>query len=165
MDLILCLPFALQGTLMLVDEFVYHRRRGLGRWERLGHPLDTLTALVCLVLAARTEFTSPHLAAFIALGAFSCLFITKDEFVHHRECAAVESWLHSLLFVVHPVALLSAATIWFLRDAPSAARPALLAGVDVPFAAGVLHAQLALVTAFLLYQVLYWSFPWAHPSR
>ena len=150
---------------MLVDEFVYHRRRGLGRWERLGHPIDTLAALLCLALAARTGFTSHRLAVFIGIGALSCLLITKDEFVHHRECTAGESWLHSLLFVLHPLVLLSAGAIWFLRAASPGARPDLLAGVDVHLVAGVLDTQLVLVTAFFLYQVLYWSFLWASPSR
>lgn len=165
MDLILCLPFALQGVLMLVDEFVYHRRRGLGRWERLGHPIDTLAALLCLALAARTGFTSQRLAVFIALGALSCLLITKDEFVHHRECTAGESWLHSLLFVLHPMVLLSAGTIWFLRETSPGTRPVLLAGVDARLVAGVLDTQLILVAAFFLYQVFYWSFLWTPPSR
>jgi len=29
---------------MGVDEFYFHRRRGLPRWERLAHPLDTMTS-------------------------------------------------------------------------------------------------------------------------
>jgi hypothetical protein len=165
MNLVLCLPFASQGVLMLIDEFVYHRRRGLGRWERLGHPIDTLAVLLCLALAARTGFTSGRLAAFIGFGALSCLLITKDEFVHHRECTAGESWLHSLLFVLHPMVFLSAGTIWFLREAPPGTRPLLLAGVDARLVAGVLDMQLVLGAAFLLYQILYWSFLWAPPSR
>ena len=44
----LALPLAVQTIAMLVDEGYFHRKRGLGRWERVGHPLDTLTVLVCL---------------------------------------------------------------------------------------------------------------------
>ena len=37
----------LQGLAMLVDELLFHRRRGLPRWERIGHPIDTLSVLAC----------------------------------------------------------------------------------------------------------------------
>ncbi len=43
----LAVPFALQGLAILVDEFYFHRRRGLPIWERWGHPLDTLSLLIC----------------------------------------------------------------------------------------------------------------------
>src|SRR5262249_11498801 len=36
-------PSLLQAPAMAVDEGWYHNRRGLPRWERIGHPLDTLT--------------------------------------------------------------------------------------------------------------------------
>ncbi len=44
---LLLLPVLMQGLAMFVDEFVFHRRRGLPRWERLGHPLDTLMVALC----------------------------------------------------------------------------------------------------------------------
>jgi len=83
MVLLLLLPALLQMLAMAVDEFVFHRRRGLPRWERLGHPLDTLTAAACygwLAFAPPSE--SSTLGVYVGLCAFSCLFITKDEFVH-----------------------------------------------------------------------------------
>jgi hypothetical protein len=42
-SIFLFIPFALQMCCMAVDEVHFHRQRGLPRWERLGHPLDTLT--------------------------------------------------------------------------------------------------------------------------
>ncbi len=42
-SIFLFIPFALQTCCMAVDEVHFHRQRGLPRWERLGHPLDTLT--------------------------------------------------------------------------------------------------------------------------
>jgi 2-polyprenyl-6-hydroxyphenyl methylase / 3-demethylubiquinone-9 3-methyltransferase len=39
----LVVPLGLQALAMAVDEAYFHRRRGLPRWERIGHPLDTLT--------------------------------------------------------------------------------------------------------------------------
>jgi hypothetical protein len=45
----LLIPVALQMLCMTLDEFYFHWQRELPRWERLGHPLDTLTVLGCYV--------------------------------------------------------------------------------------------------------------------
>ncbi|HET9958446.1 MAG TPA: hypothetical protein VFQ61_28320 [Polyangiaceae bacterium] len=131
---------ALQGTIMLVDEFHFHRARGLPRWERIGHPLDTLSVLACYAVALALPATRPALIGYAALAAFSCLFITKDEFVHARECQPAEHFLHALLFVLHPLVLGSAAWLWY------AGNRALLWG------------QAGLTLGFLGYQVAYWNF-------
>src|SRR5690606_8631765 len=85
----------LQGTLMLVDEFLFHRRRGLPRWERIGHPLDTLTVLIPVALTTVFPPTAAFTGAFLAMALFSCLFVTKDEWIHARHCAPGEQWLHA----------------------------------------------------------------------
>jgi len=80
---LLLLPGFLQMLAMTADEFVFHRKRRLPRWERLGHPLDTLSAALCygwLVLASPAS--SHALLVYVGLCAFSCVLITKDEFVH-----------------------------------------------------------------------------------
>lgn len=48
-SLFLFIPFPLQMICMAVDEAHFHRWRGLPRWERLGHSLDTLTVLACFM--------------------------------------------------------------------------------------------------------------------
>src|ERR1051325_10514494 len=98
---------------MVVDEVWYHRRRGLPRWERLGHPLDTLT--VAIVYAWALAHPHPErggLAGYVALAAFSCLFVTKDEPIHRRVCSAGETWLHAVLFILHPVVFLAFGLLW-----------------------------------------------------
>ncbi|HWU42647.1 MAG TPA: hypothetical protein VN132_04380, partial [Bdellovibrio sp.] len=47
----------LQGSIMLIDEFFFHHKRGLPRWERIGHPLDTITVLTCLLFLYFTDPT------------------------------------------------------------------------------------------------------------
>jgi hypothetical protein len=138
-------PIAAQGAAMIADEGWFHRKRGLGRWERVGHPLDTLTVAACY---AWLLFHSPGdrnvLPGYIALAALSCIFVTKDEFVHAKHCAPAEHWLHAILFVLHPLVFLAFWTIW---------------------AAGgstwVLQLQLSLTLGFCAYQVGYWSVRWA----
>lgn len=94
----------LQGLLIMIDEFFFHHRRHLPTWELWGHPLDTVFTLVPLL----SLLFSPPFWLYSGLAAFSCVFITKDEWVHRELCSAVEMWLHALLFVVHPIVFVSA---------------------------------------------------------
>ncbi|HEX2671359.1 MAG TPA: hypothetical protein VHM25_10835, partial [Polyangiaceae bacterium] len=110
---LLLLPVLLQGLAMFVDEFVFHRKRGLPRWERLGHPLDSLTVALCYAWLVLVPAGHPHaLGIYVGLCAFSCLFITKDEMVHSKLCAPLETWLHAVLFVLHPVVFLTLGLVW-----------------------------------------------------
>lgn len=143
---VLAIPAALQGAAMLWDEAVFHRRRGLPRWERVGHPLDTLSLLVCLLWALREPFETRSLYAYAALAVFSCLLVTKDELVHAERCSPGEHWLHSLLFTLHPLVLAGAAGLWWQASGGSSAASALLG------------AQVAIICAFLAWQVGYWNF-------
>ncbi len=138
---VLLLPAVLQMLAMAGDELIFHRRRGLPRWERLGHPLDTLSAALCYGWAVVSPPHSPHaLTVYIALCAFSCLLITKDEFVHARVCDAMEAWLHAVLFVLHPIVFLGFGFIWQRGGA-----------------AWTLGLELAATLVLLLHQLLYWS--------
>ncbi len=75
---VLLLPAVLQMLAMAFDELVFHRRRGLPRWERLGHPLDTATAALCYGWLVWVPPQSPHaLTVYVALCAFFLL-------VHHE---------------------------------------------------------------------------------
>jgi hypothetical protein len=148
---------------MAVDEFYYHRSRGLGFWERWGHPLDTLSVLACFLVAsfAPLELSTIGLYLLIALG--SCVLVTKDEWVHTKECTAGEQWLHALLFVWHPVVLLSGLLLWVDRaDVVAPQDPAaasVLGDLWSHLSIGSLPAQLVLygqsvaIGLFLLYQI------------
>jgi len=126
---------------MLIDEFYFHRKRGLPKWERLGHPIDTLFVLICFGYLALANALSFNPAIYLGLSIFSCLLITKDEFVHQKECTASESWLHSILFILHPVVLYVSFKIAF--------DPVLK-----PF----FYIQFALAGFMFLYQIVYWNF-------
>lgn len=141
------IPIVLQGAIMVIDEGWFHRARGLPRWERLGHPLDTLTLAACLMwLLAMphapdgTPATPIAIPGYIALAGFSTVFVTKDEGVHARLCSGGEHWLHAVLFALHPIVLGAFAYLWWL-------------GAD-----GVLVGQLGLTLAFCAYQIIYWNF-------
>ncbi|MBC7754921.1 MAG: hypothetical protein H7Z71_11835 [Moraxellaceae bacterium] len=139
----LFIPFGLQAVAMFFDEFYFHRKRGLPLWERIGHPFDTLTVLSCYLFIFYAAPTDANLKIYIALCAFSSLFITKDEFVHTERCEARENWLHAVLFVLHPVTFLAAGLIWKQNTYPE-----------------FLLVQPIVTFLFMLYQILYWSPLW-----
>ena len=145
---VLLLPALLQMVAMFFDELVFHRKRGLPQWERLGHPLDTLTAIAAYAWLVVMPPSSPHgISVYIALCAFSCLFITKDEFVHARVCEPTETWLHAVLFVLHPIVFLAFGVIWYFGLAP-----------------WVVKVELWLTLGLLFHQLVYWS-PFARQLR
>jgi 2-polyprenyl-6-hydroxyphenyl methylase/3-demethylubiquinone-9 3-methyltransferase len=134
------LPIALQGIAMIVDEGWFHRARGLPRWERIGHPLDTATIALCLGWLVATSPGSPTaLPVYVGLCVVSTLFVTKDEGVHARLCGAGEHWLHAMLFVLHPIVLAASGYLWWTG------------------ARGLVAGQLGVAIAFLSYQVIYWN--------
>ncbi len=137
---LLLIPVAIQSIAMFVDEFYFHRKRGLPRWERVGHPIDTLSVLLCYLFLLVTLPTQENIYIYAGLCAFSCLLITKDEFVHSERCEASENWLHAILFVLHPITFLSAGIMWY-QD------------LSVDF----LFLQPLVVAGFMLYQIIYWS--------
>ena len=131
------LPIALQAVAMLVDEGVFHRRRGLPRWERIGHPLDTLTFVACLVWL----LAGGGMHGYLALAVGSTIFVFKDEPIHAELCSRGEHVLHIVLFVLHPLVL------WAFTRVPHA----------------MLVVQLAVTLAFLGYQIIYWNVVRAAP--
>jgi hypothetical protein len=140
--------FLAQGAAMAADEWIFHRRRGLPRWERWGHPLDSLTLLACLGVALLFPPASSFAALYVGLAVFSCLFVTKDEWVHAQRCGPAEHWLHAVLFLLHPALLAATYLLWKSGEY-----------------AWLLRAEAMLCAAFLLYQVLYWNFPWRQKSN
>jgi hypothetical protein len=142
---LLMIPFVLQTLIIFLDEFGFHVKRGLPKWERLGHPLDTLTVVICFGFVAFVPYSSLALKIYIGLAIFSCIFVTKDEFVHKEVCPASEQWLHALLFLNHPVVLTAAALLW---------------GKMSTF----LTIQMAMAALFGLYQLIYWNLIWKERS-
>jgi hypothetical protein len=152
-SLFLLIPFALQMLCMAVDELYFHRRRGLPRWERQGHPLDTLTVLACIAWLLATPLSTFSLSVYVGLSIFSCLFVTKDELVHSQYCCPTEHWLHALLFSLHPLTLLSAGLLW-----PAWHQQTLSFIHYLGFERKFLLADTLLTFAFGLYQLVYWNF-------
>lgn len=115
----LFVPISLQAIAMFFDEFYFHRKRGLKKWEQLGHPVDTFFVFLSYLFIAFNAPNELNIKIYIGLCVLSSLIITKDEFVHTVECSAWENWLHSILFVLHPITFMAAGFIWFLNLSPT----------------------------------------------
>lgn len=150
-------PLIAQAAVMGIDELYFHRERGLGLWERVGHPLDTLTVLACIGWIAVAAPSPAHVELYVGLAAFSCVFVTKDEFVHARRCRAGEHWVHAMLFLVHPLSFASLALLWPSVHPPVAGGLQLPA---IPYAARIVTGQFVVTASFCVYQTIYWNFPW-----
>jgi hypothetical protein len=142
MTLLLVAPALVQTALMAIDEGWFHRRRGLPRFERLGHPVDTASVALAYAWLAAVPPTRGHAAVFAALALASCLTVTKDEWIHARVCTPGEHWLHALLFVLHPIALAGFGVLWWTHHRAPVA------------------VALALTVGFGAYQLIAWSIPW-----
>src|SRR5262245_22654200 len=150
----LLIPFVLQSLLMVVDEFYFHWHRILPRWERLGHPLDTLTVLICWGFLLLVQPTPLAAGIYALLSIFSCLFVTKDEWVHKQHCRPGEHWLHAMLFIVHPLLFISGGLFWTAIHTESASLLNLIRyeGFERRF----FLVNFALTFIFGLYQIIYW---------
>ncbi|MCX6988020.1 MAG: hypothetical protein NTZ52_00695 [Chlamydiae bacterium] len=156
----LLIPFAIQGLMIIFDEWVYHLKRELPRWERIGHPIDTASFIVCLCFVQLVKFSPSALLWYILLAVISCLLITKDEFIHKHHCEASEHWVHAILFINHPLLLISIGLLWHaVSSTPSPwflSEAANNKGLITVFVQG----QTLFTILFMLYQILYWNFIW-----
>lgn len=157
---LILVPFIVQALVIGFDEYYFHVKRGLPLWERIGHPLDTLSLLVCVFFVLLVPYSSFALKWYIGLGVFSCLMVTKDEWVHKHHCPAAEHWLHALLFINHPIVLGSIGIIWWVMTGDTA--PSWMQKwLNRPTALHtMLLVQAGAITLFFLYQVIYWNFIW-----
>jgi len=150
------IPFIIQMVAIGLDESLFHIKRGLPKWERIGHPLDTLSVLGCVLFVILVPYAATMIKWYVALGIFSCLLITKDEFVHKHHCPAAEQWLHAVLFVNHSILLIAMGLMW--PKIHGADFPVWLGGRE--FMKNFLIFQACMIGLFCLYQVIYWNFLW-----
>ncbi|MEO5970739.1 MAG: hypothetical protein ABIQ95_12505 [Bdellovibrionia bacterium] len=150
---ILLFPYLLQMLVMTIDEFYFHRKRGLPLWEAYGHPLDTLSVLLCYGFVSISSPSPLNTIIYSVLLSISCLLITKDEWVHQKLCSGMEQWLHSILFVLHPITLGLAGWGWVQGGIHSfygeftSWTPSLL---------NFIKFQMFMILLFMIYQFFYW---------
>lgn len=154
------LPFILQAMVMVFDEGFFHIQRGLPKWERIGHPIDTFSVLICMGFVLFVPFSETTLWIYGFFAVFSSILVTKDEFVHKHHCPAAEQWLHALLFTLHPITLTCAGFIWPVVQGAEVT-PWIARWLNEPqILLLFLQGQFVIMTLFLIYQVVFWNFIW-----
>lgn len=154
------LPFCVQALGMFFDEGYFHIRRGLPKWERIGHPIDTFSVIFCLAYVLFIPFSTPALTFYIILAIISCILVTKDEFVHKEHCPATENWLHAILFTLHPITLTCAGFIWPVVQGIEVT-PWISQWLDDKQSLRLfLQMQLGTTTLFFFYQIIFWNIVW-----
>ncbi len=155
-----CIPFLLQAALIAFDEGYFHIRRGLPKWERIGHPIDTASVLVCLGMVLFAPFNIANLVIYILCSSFSSLLVTKDEWVHTLHCPATENWLHAILFTLHPITLVCAGIMWPITQGITVASWIHYLFDNSLAIHWFLQLQFAAMSLFFLYQIVFWNVIW-----
>jgi 2-polyprenyl-6-hydroxyphenyl methylase/3-demethylubiquinone-9 3-methyltransferase len=120
----------------------------------MGHALDTLVFLACLICPLLLAPEPANLRLYGMLAVLSCILITKDEFIHQRLCSGGEHWMHAVLFILHPIVLTATAFLWIsVGTSPLNGIPA----PSLPLARGMILLQVVLVAGFLVFQIAYWA--------
>lgn len=159
MWILILIPSFLQALCIGFDEIHFHLKRGLPRWERIGHPIDTFSLLICFTIALYAPYAYESLNIYIGCALFSCLMVTKDEWIHKKHASGGENWLHALLFILHPITLTATGLIWPIAQGLS--QDWVPASFNKPeLYSFFLFAQVVLVSIFLLYQIIYWNLLW-----
>lgn len=143
------------GLCMLFDEFYFHHKRKLPKWERIGHPIDTLFFIFCYCLVIFFPLTQFYIILFLIFSVISSFIIIKDESVHKKYCATPEQFLHAILFILHPIILIILFLCWPLFSEISHPKFVELNLLNLK---KFIIGQFFLSIIFLFYQIIYWNF-------
>ena len=154
------IPFALQALAILLDEGYFHVKRGLPKWERIGHPIDTFSVLLCMGFVLWVPFSLQTLIIYIVLATLSSILVTKDEWVHKSHCPPSEMWLHAVLFTLHPITLAVAGFIWPITKGVELTTWIHCWLNEAAYLQTFLQMQFCSMGIFLLYQIVFWNFLW-----
>lgn len=144
----------LHGACMLFDEFFFHHKRKLPKWERIGHPIDTLFFILCYCIIIFLPISNTTILLYFIFSVLSCLIITKDEFIHLKNCCTYEQYLHAILFVLHPIILIVLFCSWVNF---STTELVIFRQINLPHLKYLIAAQFGLAVIFFFYQIIYWN--------
>lgn len=101
----------LHGILFRVDEYMFHRKRGLQKRELTNSLIDGLIFLITLAVAMFSKHSYWSDKIYIALSIVSCLSIVKNEFFYEN-LKKGERFVHALLYVFHTTILYAFYISW-----------------------------------------------------
>lgn len=101
----------IQVILFNVDEYYFHRKRGLVKQEVISAIVDGALYLIPLLIAIFLPFNSLWQKLYIGFAMISCLSIAKNE-CFYPSLTAPERVVHALLYILHPVMLYTFYISW-----------------------------------------------------
>lgn len=102
---------SLHGTLFMIDEHFFHKKRGLVKGELLSSIIDGILFLTPITLTVFTRHSFELEKIYIVLSVLSCISISKNEFFY-RGIEQKERLIHSALYVLHPILLYTFYMAW-----------------------------------------------------
>lgn len=153
-EIISLLVIIFHGLLILIDEFYFHHKRKLPKWERIGHPIDTFFFLGCFLITIFFPMTKSNVAIFFVLAILSSLIIIKDEYIHIKLCTIKEHYLHILLIIIHPLLLINVFLSW---PSFTISYFSILDHFKSSLLKNIIYLQFIFALLFLLYQIIYWN--------
>jgi hypothetical protein len=142
--------FAVYGLILFIDEFAFHRRKGLA--ERRSQALDTFWMAACAGVVSFVEYGDMPRLVFGGLSLISMIWMTRNQFEHARHATPGEHYLHSLQFVLHPILLITLMAVWQFIDGAG-----LVVGMVLPFSTGglrpLVYEFFGVVCALAAYQL------------
>ena len=144
----------IHSFLMLIDEFYFHQKRGLPQWERIGHPIDTFSVLLCFFIVFFFPMTNITLIIYAILFTISCLIIIKDEAIHLKYCNKYEQYLHAAVFVFHPIILINLFLSWSSFSFSPYLFFNTFSSLNLKY---IVSFQFISIILFFLYQIFYWN--------
>lgn len=154
-EIIVAIFLAFHAIIMIFDEFFFHRKRILPKWERIGHPIDTSFVLFCFFIIIFLPMTKINIILYFCLSVFSCFIIVKDESIHLKYCSKYEQYLHALLFILHPILLIILFISWSSFTKPYMLYLEYFQSLLIK---KLIYFQFVSATLFLLYQIFFWNF-------
>ena len=148
----LLIIMSLQVILFHVDEYYFHRKRGLSKYEIASAITDGAFYVLPLIIATFAKFDSIWKTIFIVLAGISCLSIAKNE-LFYPALQVKERIIHSLLYVLHPILLYSFYISWkgnFFDAYPNF------------WILQLLYVAIGFKT--VIYQIIYWNYIHENPK-
>ncbi|KAF0249193.1 MAG: hypothetical protein FD167_1407, partial [bacterium] len=106
--------------------------------------------------------TEKNIIIYTLLAVFSCIFVTKDEFVHSKLCVLGEMWLHAFLFLLHPILFILVGLYWVASGSIGSNSLFLheLQDESLHLFRVFFLGEATLTLLMMFYQIIYWNFLW-----
>lgn len=112
MEIFITLTTIIHGSLLLYDEYVIHKERGLTKREITGGIIDGFLYIATIAVTIFTSYSEQLAFLYISLATLSCLSIVFHELYYPDKIRKTERIIHALLYIIHPLILFAFYESW-----------------------------------------------------